>query len=106
MYAVIDDRGSQHLVREGEKVHIDFRRDLEPGSSIEFDRVLLVGGDGVGGATVGRPVVAGAKVVASVVSHFKDKKLHIGYYRRRKNFRRHTGHRQPLTEIVIQQIVR
>lgn len=104
MYAVIADSGRQYWVREGDKVLVDFRAKAEPGQTIEFDRVLLVGG-AEGGATVGRPVVAGAKVVGSVLRHSRGPKVHIGVYKRRKNFRRHRGHRQTMTEVSIQQII-
>jgi len=69
------------------------------GSSIDLDQVLLVGeGDGV---TVGTPLVAGAKVTATVKAHGRADKVHIIKFRRRKHFRKQQGHRQHYTEIEI-----
>ena len=103
MYAVFSDRSKQYLVQEGQQVEIDLL-EQEPGASIEFDRVLLLGGRD-GGPVVGQPTVAGVKVLADVVEHYKEKKIHIQVYKKRKNFRRHQGHRQPMTRIKIKQIV-
>lgn len=103
MYAVIVDSGSQFCVEEGQKLLVDFRQ-VEPGQTIEFDRVLLVGG-GEGGTVVGQPTVAGAKVVADVLGSLRSKKVHVQTYRRRKNFRKHKGHRQTMTEIRISKII-
>ena len=103
MYAVIDDNGRQYCVQEGQKIEIDYRA-FEPGQTLEFDRVLLVGGSEAG-TKVGQPVVPGAKVVAAVVGKVKGKKTRMVMYKRRKNFRRHRGHRQPMTAISIRQIV-
>src|SRR5437667_12254170 len=71
----------------------------EPGSKVTFDRVLLAS-DGKHVHT-GKPVLKGAKVTAEVVRHGKGKKSHIYRFARRTGFRRHAGHRQPLTETTI-----
>jgi len=102
MFAIIDDRGRQHLVEEGQKVYID-RYEGEPGTQIVFDRVLLVGGRD-GGASVGQPVVSGAQVTAEVVAQKKGPKIHVQTYKRRKNYKRHIGHRQQMTEVTIKSI--
>lgn len=101
MYAVIADGGKQYCVEEGQTVLIELRSD-EPGQSIEFDRVLAIGGESI---QLGQPVIDGAKVVAEVLAHIRLPKVQIQDYKRRKNFRKHKGHRQPMTEIVIRQIV-
>lgn len=103
MYAVVADRGKQICVQAGETILIDLQS-AEPGSQIEFDRVLLIGG-GDGGVTIGKPVVDGAKVVADVVEHVRGKKIDVGVYKRRKNYRRHKGHRQHFTKVQIKEIV-
>ena len=102
MYAVIVDSGTQFCVEEGQTLTVDLKG-VEPGEKIEFDRVLLVGGEN--GTIVGKPLVEGAKVVASVIDNFRDKKVHVRVYKRRKNYRKHKGHRQPLTQVRIEQIV-
>lgn len=112
MYAVIataadtnDLLGRQILVEEGQEIMVDLRDGVEKGQTIEFDRVLLVGGlpDGV---KVGQPTIAGAKVVAEVIDEeIRLKKIVIRQYKKRKNWRRHKGHRQSMTVIKISQIV-
>lgn len=102
MFAIFDDRGRQHLAEAGQKLYIDLH-EAEPGSEIVFERVLLVGG-GEKGPTVGKPVVAGARVKASVVGHTKGPKIHVQVYKRRKNYKRHMGHRQHYTQIEVKAI--
>ncbi len=103
MYAVIADSGRQFYVEEGQRILVD-RKEVEPGQTIEFDQVLLIGG-GDSEAKIGRPQIEGAKVVADVVGNMRTKKIHVGTYKRRKNFRRHKGHRQTMTEVTIREIV-
>ncbi len=102
MYAIFEDGSHQFRVREGDRLVVD-RRQGDPGSEVVFSKVLLLtGGDG---ATIGAPVVEGAKVVAKIVNQFRDKKIIIQKFRRRKNLRRRKGHRQPYTMIQITQVV-
>ncbi len=101
MYAVISDRGKQYTVREGTRVRLD-RMEAEPGSTVEFDRVLLVGGDE--GCTVGVPVVEGASVSATVLCEYRDRKIIVFKKKRRKMYRRKQGHRQRYTDVQIQNI--
>ena len=103
MYAVISDRGRQHWVEEGQILLLDLT-DAEPGQTLEFDQVLLLGGVQTG-PLVGQPTVAGAKVVASIRGEERMKKIHVRTFKRRKNFRRHRGHRQRMTAVEITQIV-
>lgn len=102
MYAIIEDRGRQHLVEEGKKVVLDLH-EAEPGATIEFDRVLMIGGVEAG-PDIGQPTIAGAKVTAQVSRHLKGEKIHVRVYKRRKNFKRHVGHRQQYTEVEIKSI--
>ena len=76
----------------------------EPGSTIEFDRVLLVEEDGA--VQVGSPTVAGARVLAHVLEDDRGKKLTVFKYKSKSNYRRKTGHRQGLTRVRITEIVR
>ena len=103
MYAVIADSGKQYRVEEGQFLEIDFREGATDGAEITFDRVLCVsGGDGI---KIGKPVVAGATVTAKVVSaETKGEKLFVQTFRRRKNVRRRTGHRQSFTKVQIGKI--
>ncbi len=99
MYAIFEDGSHQFRVREGERVVVD-RRAGDPGDELVFNKVLLIAGDGE--PTIGqRPVIAGARVTATVVEQFRDKKIIIQKFRRRKNMRRRNGHRQPYTTVLI-----
>jgi large subunit ribosomal protein L21 len=100
MYAVFEDGSRQYRVQEGDVVTVDYR-EAEPGTSLEFGRVLLVAGDA--GPTIGQPLVAGAVVVGEVVQH-PTIKTYIQKFRRRKNYRRLRGHRQPYTAVRISKI--
>ena len=97
MYAVIQTGGKQYRVQQGESLRVE-KLDAEKGSTITFEQVLLVGGEST---KVGKPFVQGAKVTAQVVVHDKAKKIIVFKFRRRKNYRRKYGHRQPFTELKI-----
>jgi large subunit ribosomal protein L21 len=101
MYAVFEDGSRQYRVAEGDIVTVDFC-DKEIGSAHEFDKVLLLKTND--GLTIGQPLVAGAKVLAEVVEH-PTTKVTVQHFRRRKNYRRFRGHRQPYTRLRIRSIV-
>ena len=101
-YAIFEDGSHQFRVREGDTITVN-RRDGEPGSELVFDKVLLIAGDGA--PTIGSPLLAGARVVAKIVREFRDKKIVIQKFRRRKNMRRRNGHRQYYTSVQITSIV-
>ena len=100
MYAIFEDGSRQYRVEVGDVVRLD-HREAEVGSSLELGNVLLVAGGGE--PLVGQPLVAGAKVVAEVTGHPSTKTM-IQHFRRRKNYRRLRGHRQPYLEVRITQI--
>jgi large subunit ribosomal protein L21 len=103
MYAIIVDGGRQFKVEEGQQLEIDFRGDLAAGAEVLFDRVLLIGG-GAGESKLGQPTVAGAAVKAEVVGASQGPKHVVQKFRRRKNSRRKTGHRQIFTTVKISKI--
>lgn len=96
-YAVIKTGGKQYRVTEGDRIRVE-KLAGDIGAEISFDEVLMLGGDKV---AVGTPLVSGARVSAKIVAQDRAKKLIIFKYRRRKNYRRKNGHRQPYTELVI-----
>jgi len=101
MYAVIKTGGKQYRVAPGDKLRVE-SLDADEGSTINLDSVLLVSdGDKL---TVGAPVVEGASVSATVMSHGRGKKIEIIKFRRRKHYRRQMGHRQNFTELKIDAI--
>ena len=98
MYAIIDEGGRQHKVTTGDTLRID--RDVAEGeTTVTFDRVLLVAGEGE--PKVGLPLVAGATVTAEVLGDVKGPKIDIFKYKRRKGYRRRQGHRQQYTAVKI-----
>jgi len=102
LYAIIRDRGRQLRVQEGEVVDIDLM-EVEPGQTIEFSEVLAVGG--LGEPKIGNPTVPEAKVLAEVKGMAKGKKVEILWWRRRKASRKHRGHRQRYTRVLITKIL-
>ena len=101
MYAVIKTGGKQYRVANGEKLKVE-QIPADIGQEIVLDQVLMVG---VGSdVTVGAPLVAGATVIAKVVSHGRADKVKIFKLRRRKHYQKHQGHRQIYTEIEISAI--
>ncbi len=100
MFAVIENGSRQFCVREGDTFDIDLQADFAKGDTIAFDRVLLANGGAA--STIGAPVIEGAIVEAQVVNPLqKGEKLEIQKFRRRKNYRRHTGHRQKYTTVRV-----
>lgn len=101
MYAIIVDGGRQYRVEPGMEVDVDYR-DVPQGEDITFEKVLAISGDD--GMKLGSPTVAGATVTASVVGPKLDKKIYVQKFRRRKNSKRRTGHRQINTRVKIEKI--
>jgi large subunit ribosomal protein L21 len=101
MYAIISADGRQYKVEKGQTLDIDLR-ELEDGATLTFDRVLAIGGEGE--FRLGQPVVQGASVTATVIEETKGPKLVVQKFRRRKNYKRRTGHRQHHTRIRIESI--
>lgn len=97
MYAVIKTGGKQYRVSEGDRLRVE-KLPGEPGAKVTFDEVLMLGGDKV---AIGTPIVKGAKVSAEIVLQDRDKKVIVFKFKRRKNYRRKRGHRQPFTELKI-----
>jgi large subunit ribosomal protein L21 len=101
MYVVFEDGSRQYNVKEGDVVKVDFR-EAEIGARVEFNRVLLYKNND--DLLIGQPVVEGARVLTDVVDH-PSTKLYIQHFRRRKNYRRLRGHRQPYTSVRVKHIL-
>ena len=102
MYAIIRTGGKQYRVQSGEQLRVE-AISADVGSTVSLEEVLLVGtGDGV---KVGAPLVSGAKVQATVVSHGRGDKVRIFKLRRRKHYQKSQGHRQSYTELRIDNIL-
>ena len=102
MHAIFEDGSHQFRVQVGDRITVDLRS-LDDGEEIEFNKVLLVTGDGE--PTIGTPVIEGAKVIGIVQKEIRGPKLIIQKFRRRKNMRRKNGHRQKHLSVVIKEIV-
>lgn len=102
MYAIVEIAGQQIKVAKDQKVFVN-RLPVEEGKSVSFDNVLLIGdGDNI---TIGAPAINGAQIGAKVVKHLKGDKVIVFKKKRRKGYRVKNGHRQALSEIVIESIV-
>ncbi|NOS99439.1 MAG: 50S ribosomal protein L21 [Phycisphaerales bacterium] len=102
MYAIFEDGSHQYRAKEGDSFEIQRHELAEGQSTVEFDRVLMIG-DGAD-SRVGRPYIAGAKVVAEIVGEVKGEKIDIIKFRRRKRYRRKAGHRQLYLRVTVQSI--
>ena len=102
MYAIISDGGRQYRVEEGQELDIDYRNATKKGDEISFESVLAVStGEDM---QVGAPTIDGASVTAEVVGIAQGPKLIVQKFRRRKNSRQRTGHRQMYTKVRISKI--
>ena len=98
MYAIVHISGVQTKVTPDEVLDVP-RLAGEPGASLKFEHVLLLGdGDKI---SVGRPTVKGASVSAEILEHRRGKKLRIFKFKRRREYRRRRGHRDELTRIRV-----
>ena len=101
MYAIVDIAGQQFKVEKDQKIFVN-RLDGEAGSKVEFTEVLLV--DNNGKVSVGEPLISGASVNATILTHARGEKVKIFKKKRRKGYQKETGHRQDLTQLVIEGI--
>ncbi|HOQ67075.1 MAG TPA: 50S ribosomal protein L21 [Candidatus Atribacteria bacterium] len=101
MFAIIEAQGKQYLVQEGSIIKLNGWLPQEE-EEVVFDRVLMWKKDEE--VKVGRPYLEGAKVTGRVVKKGKDKKVVVFKYKPKVNYRKKTGHRQPLTLVSIEKI--
>ncbi len=102
MYAIVESGGKQYRVEPGVIVDLE-RIPGEVGARVELDRVLLVADGGT--VRVGQPTLAGAKVLSEIVAQARGEKIDVFKFKKRKKYRRKTGHRQELTRVRIAEIV-
>jgi large subunit ribosomal protein L21 len=101
MYAIIVDGGRQYKVTEGQELVIDYR-DASSGDAVQFDQVVAYSNGSK--LKLGEPTVGGATVTAKVLGVLQGPKLTVQKFRRRKTYRRKTGHRQLYTKVQIEKI--
>ncbi len=102
MFAVIKTGGKQYRVQQGDVLEIE-KLDIEAGKKVTFDEVLLVENNGE--TLIGTPYVDKVQVKAVVLESFKDQKVIVFKKKRRKQYKRKTGHRQQLTRVKIEEIL-
>jgi len=102
VYAIIESGGKQYRVEPGAVVALE-RIPGDVGTQVELDRVLLFS-DGTT-VRVGKPTLTGARVISEIVAQTRGEKIDVFKFKRRKKYRRKTGHRQELTQVRISEIV-
>jgi large subunit ribosomal protein L21 len=101
-YAIIETGGKQYKVTEGQTIEVE-RLEAEEGGPVQLDKVLLLAdGDNI---TVGKPLVEGARVMATVKKNGKAKKIIVFKYKAKVRYRRKNGHRQQFTSLSIDKIL-
>jgi large subunit ribosomal protein L21 len=102
MYAIVEIGGKQVKVEKNKKIFVN-RLDVKEGSKVTFDNILLL--DNAGKVVLGTPSVKGATVEAKIIKHLKDDKVIVFKKKRRKGYKVKNGHRQFLTEIMVEKIL-
>ncbi len=102
MFAVVDIKGFQEKVTQGQKLSIPHLSE-EAGAKVVFDKVMMIAKDA--DVTVGAPYIAGASIEVKVLEHTRGDKIRVVKHRRRKRYRRVKGHRQDYTEVEVMKIV-
>lgn len=104
MYAIFESGGKQHRAEPGQRLALE-KLGAPVGERVTFDRVLLVRDPDSGDCRVGAPYLEGARVSASVVAHFRDRKIIVFKRKRRKGYRKKQGHRQYRTQVRVEAIL-
>ncbi len=102
MYVIVEIAGQQFKAEKGRKLYVN-RLKGEENSLLSFDKVLLIDNDGQ--VKVGSPVVEGASVSVKILRHLKDDKVIVFKKKRRKGYKVKNGHRQYLTQVLIEDII-
>jgi large subunit ribosomal protein L21 len=102
VYAVVETGGRQYRMSAGRNVRIN-RLEAERGQQVEFEHVLLIGGDGE--TKIGKPFVPGAKVIATVVDQGREQKIIVLKFKPKRRYRRKAGHRQHYTQVLVNEII-
>ena len=103
MYAIFEDGSHQYRVTKGDRLEVEYRKDLKAGETVRFEKVLAAGNSST--SSIGRPVLEGAVVQGEIVdAEFRARKIEVGKFKRRKGYIRHNGHIQLHTQIRITDI--
>jgi large subunit ribosomal protein L21 len=102
VFAVVESGSKQYKVSAGQTIQVD-RLQGEENEEVRLEKILLISGDN--GVTVGTPVISGAAIRATIVSHDKGVKIRVFKYKSKKRYRRTTGFRASLTTLKIEEII-
>jgi len=102
MYAIVEIAGQQFKVENNDEIFVH-RLEGEPGTPVEFDKVLLLDDDGK--VSIGKPLVEGSRVTGRIIDHVRGDKVVVFKKNRRKGYQKETGHRQDFSKIHIEKIV-
>lgn len=105
MYAIIEDSGTQIMVRKDDVIDIDLRKIPDGTTTLTFGKVLAVGKEDGSVASLGAPYLNNASVTAEIIGVKRGAKTTLNKYNRRKGYRRHKGHRQSYVQVKIADIV-
>lgn len=105
MYAIIEDSGTQIMVRKDDVIDVDLRKIPEGTTTLTFSKVLAIGMEDGSIASMGAPYLDKATVTAEIVRTLRGPKTVLNKYNRRKGYRRHKGHRQSYVQIKISEIL-
>lgn len=103
MYAIVDIGSKQFKVQEGDELFVPYQKQLDSGQEITYTDVLLLADDG--DVQIGQPLIEGASIKATVLDHVKSDKVTVFKMKRRKRYRVKRGHRQPYTQIKVDQLL-
>ena len=103
MYAIVEFKGHQYRVEKDQVLKVPYLGNLDVGSEVKLNNVLLIGGDN--STVLGKPNIDSASVSAEVLAHVKAKKIIVFKKKRRKGYVKKQGHRQKFTEIKIKEII-
>jgi len=103
MYAIVDIAGQQFKVEKGQELFVH-RLEGEKGAKLDFDKVMLI--DNEGKTTIGTPVIKGAHVEGTILDHLKGDKIFVFKKKRRKGYKKFNGHRQHLSLLKIEDIIK
>ena len=101
MFAIVETGGKQYRVTPGDVVKVE-KLPAKEGEEVELDRVLLAAREGE--VRMGNPYIEGVRVKAQILGHGRGKKILVMKFKKRKNYRRKKGHRQPFTLLKIMDI--
>ncbi len=102
MFAIIETGGKQYMVEEGQLLEVE-KIEGKEGSTVELDRVLFIGGDGK--AIIGKPLVKGAKIKATILAQKRGPKIIVFKKKAKTGYKKKQGHRQFLTVLRIDEII-